>query len=53
MVATLQRALGVDQDVGNVLHITHFMRAAPNLQQRVVGSRQRVGGIEQQAMREP
>ena len=50
MLEALQRTFRVDQDVGDVLHIAHFMRAAPNLQQWVVGSRQRVGGIEQQAM---
>jgi hypothetical protein len=37
VVALLQRAFGIDQNVGDVLHVAHFIRAAPNLQQRVVG----------------
>jgi len=52
MVASLQCAFGVHQDVGDVLHVTHLMRAAPNLQQRVVGGRFGIGGVEQQAVRE-
>ena len=52
VVALLQRALGIDQDVRDVLHIAHFMRAAPHLQQRVVGGRPAVCGVEQQAVRE-
>jgi hypothetical protein len=52
MVALLQRAFGIDQNVRDVLHVAHFMRAAPNLQQRVVGRRLRIGRVEQQAMRE-
>src|SRR3546814_8233337 len=33
MVALLQRAFGIDQHVRDVLHVAHFLRAAPNLQQ--------------------
>jgi hypothetical protein len=52
MVALLQRAFGIDQNVRDVLHVAHFMRAAPHFQQRVVGRRLRIGRVEQQAMRE-
>jgi hypothetical protein len=52
MVALLQRAFGIDQNVRDVLHVAHFMRAAPHLQQRVVGRRLRIGRVEQQAVRE-
>jgi hypothetical protein len=52
MVALLQRAFGIDQNVRDVLHVAHFMRAAPYLQQRVVGRRLRIGRVEQQAMAE-
>src|SRR2546430_11749049 len=39
VVALLQRAIGIDQDVRDVLHVAHLMRAAPDFQQRVVGRR--------------
>ncbi len=52
MIAPLQRALGVDQDVGDVLDVTDLGRAAAHLQQRVVPRRARVGRVEQQAVRE-
>ena len=44
----LQRALRVDQDVGDVLHVANLRVPAPNLQQRVVSRTLRVGGIEAQ-----
>jgi hypothetical protein len=52
MVALLQRAFGIDQDVRDVLHVAHFMRATADFQQWVVGRRLRIGRVEQQAMRE-
>src|SRR3546814_8858338 len=52
MAAPLQRALRVDQQVGDVLHIPHLLRAAAYLQQRVVRRRARVDGIEVEAVRE-
>ncbi|CUI93200.1 Uncharacterised protein [Achromobacter xylosoxidans] len=52
MVALLQGAFGIDQNVRDVLHVAHFMRATPHLQQRVVGCRLRIGRVEQQAVRE-
>jgi len=48
MVALLQRTFGINQNVRDVLHVAHFMRAAPYLQQRVVGRRLRIGRVEQQ-----
>ncbi|MOA39481.1 hypothetical protein D3C78_1612660 [compost metagenome] len=52
VVAALQGAFRIDQDVGDVLHIAYLVRAAPDLQQRVVGGRRRIGRVEQQAMGE-
>ena len=51
MVSALQRAFGIDQDVGDVLHVAYFVHAAPHFKQRVVCSRARIGRVEQQAMR--
>ena len=48
----LQRTFGINQDVGDVLHAAHFMRAAPYFQQWVVGRRVGIGRVEQQAVRE-
>ena len=53
MVATFKRTIGIDQNVGHVLHVAYFVRAAPDFQQRVVGCRLRISGVEQQAMAEP
>ncbi|MNF83460.1 hypothetical protein D3C84_657850 [compost metagenome] len=50
VVAPLQGALRVDQDVGDVLHVAHFVGATTHLEQRVVGRRSRVGRVEQQAV---
>ena len=52
MVAAFECAFGIDQDVRDVLHIAHLMRAAPDFQQRVVRGRFRIGRVEQQAVRE-
>jgi hypothetical protein len=37
MIAALQRAFGVDEDIGDVLDIADFPFAAPDLQQGIVG----------------
>ena len=37
MVAALQRAFGIDQHVGDVLHIADFPFAAAHLEQRIIG----------------
>jgi len=52
MVPAFELALGVDEDVGDVLDVAHFAVAAPDLQQRIVGRACRVGGVEQQDTRE-
>ncbi len=48
MVALVERAFRIDQNVGDVLHVTDFPFAAPHLQQRIIGGRLGVGRIEQQ-----
>ena len=48
VVAALQRAFGVDQDVGDVLDVADLAIAAAHLQQRIVGVRVRAGRIELQ-----
>jgi hypothetical protein len=50
VIAPLQRAFGVDQDVGDVLHVPDLAHAAPHFEQWVVGGRTRVGRVEQQAV---
>ncbi|MNL05147.1 hypothetical protein D3C87_1257300 [compost metagenome] len=52
VVAALQGAFRVDQDVGDVLNVTDFVCTAPHFEQRVVRGRLRIGRIEQQAVRE-
>ena len=44
-------AIRIDQDVGDVLHVPDFIDAFPDLQERIEPRAQRVGRIEQQAMR--
>ena len=53
VVPTLQRALGVDEDVSDVLDVADFPLAPSDLEQRIVGSARRVGRIEQQHAAEP
>ena len=53
VVAALLRPFRINQDVGDVLHVAHLLRAFAHLQQRVETGGQGVGGIEQQAVREP
>ncbi len=52
MVAPLERAFGIDEDVGDVLDVADLVRAAADLEQRVVAGRAGVCRVEQQAMRE-
>ena len=52
MVAPLQRPFGIDQDVGDILHVAYLVHATPYFEQGVVGSRFCIGGVEQQAVRE-
>ena len=53
VVPPLQRALGIDQDVGDVLDVADLPFAAADLEQRIVGGARRVGRIEQQHAAEP
>ena len=53
VVAPLQRALGIDQDVGDVLDVADLPLATTDLQQRIVGGAGGVGRIEQQNAAEP
>ncbi len=48
VIAFFQRALGIDQNVGDVLDIAHFPFATADFQQRIVGGRIRIRRIEQQ-----
>jgi len=52
VVALLQCAFGVHQDVGDVLHVAYLVVAAPHFEQRVVCGRLRIGRVEQQAVAE-
>ena len=52
MVAAFERALEIDQDVGDILDVADFVHAAPHFEQWVVARRAAIGRIEQQAMRE-
>jgi len=47
VVTPLDRALGVDQNVGDVLDIANLLGAAPDLEKRVVRCRACVRWIEQ------
>src|SRR3546814_1164321 len=52
VVATLQSSFGVDQNIGDILNVVNLVRAAPNLQQRIISGRSDVGRIEKQRVRE-
>ncbi len=42
----------IDQDVGDVLHVAHLLRALAHLEQRIEAGGEGIGRIEQQAMGE-
>jgi hypothetical protein len=48
MVTLLEAALGIDQDVGDVLDIAHFADPAAHFEQRIVMRRSKVGGVEKE-----
>jgi hypothetical protein len=52
MIAPLQRAFWIDEDVGDVLNVAHLVLAAAGLQERIVPGGARIGRIKQQVMRE-
>ena len=53
VVPPFQRALGIDQDVSDVLNISDFPFALANFQERIVGGARRVGRVEQQHATKP
>src|SRR5262245_4627803 len=52
MIATVAGTLWIDQDVGDVLHIAHFLGAFAYFQQRIEAGGARIGRVEAQAVRE-
>ena len=48
VVPLVERAFGIDEHVGDVLHVAHLPVAAAHLEQRVVGGRLGVGRVEQE-----
>ena len=53
MVAAVERSFRIDQDVGDVLDVAHFLVAAPHLQEWIVSRGRRVGRIEFEYAAEP
>jgi hypothetical protein len=53
VIAAFECALGVDQDVDNVLDVADFAITTAHFQQRIVGTRVGIGWIEQQHSPEP
>ena len=47
VIAAFQRALGIDENVGDVLDVADFVLAAANLKKRIVVRRSRVGRVEE------
>ena len=52
VTSPFQTALGVDQDVGDVLDVADLVAAFAHLHEWVVSGARRIGRIEQQAVRE-
>jgi hypothetical protein len=48
MVALVEAAFGIDQNIRDILHVPDLPFPLPDLQQRVVGRRSGIGRIEQQ-----
>ena len=48
VVSTLEASFGIDQHVGDILHVAHFPRAAPDFEERIIGRRCGVRRIEEQ-----
>lgn len=48
MITLVEAAFGIDQNIRDVLHVADFPLPLPHLQQRIVGRRSGVRGIEQQ-----
>ena len=52
MVPALERALRIDQDVGDVLNVADLVRSFAHFEQRIVFGGQGIGWIEQQTVGE-
>ena len=52
VIAPVARAFPVDQHVGDILHVAHFLLAGAHFEQRFEPGRVGIGRIEQQAIRE-
>src|ERR1700729_2031674 len=48
VIPSLERAFGINQDVGDILRITYFVVSFPDLEQRIVGRAGWIGRIEQE-----
>ncbi|GHE45778.1 hypothetical protein GCM10019059_00190 [Camelimonas fluminis] len=48
MVPLVQAAFGIDQNIGDVLHVAHFPLAAPHLEQGIVGRGLWISRIEEE-----
>ncbi len=53
MIAPLELAFGIDEDVGDVLHVPHLALPTADLEQRIVSGAGGIGRIEQQDTPEP
>ena len=49
MIAPFERAFRIDQDVGDILDVAHFLGPAPHGHQRVIARAVAVGRIEPDA----
>src|ERR1700679_2339906 len=47
MIASLERAFGINQNVGDILRITYFVVSFTDLEQRIVGRAGGIGRIKQ------
>ena len=48
MIAALERAFGIDEDVSNILRIPHLTVAFADLEERVIGRACLIGRVEQE-----
>ena len=47
VIAALERAFGIDENVGDALDVTAFPLAAADFEERIAGGAVRIGRIEQ------
>src|SRR5689334_19072622 len=48
MIAALESAFGIDENVGNILGVTHLVVALTDLKQRIIGCARWIRRIEQE-----